>query len=152
MYYYLFYIFQFLAFEVSCVVTLKSRLDFSSKSLVSSRLKQQKSRLGLEAMMSRLGLGRFGPRSSSALPTLYLSQSSTFFCYVTGIMNSKMHNTYKNYEVFATEDCDFKEDRNFLPGNHNLPIPSSLFSVFYKSRSGESLLYTRICVNELLYN
>ena len=32
---------------------------------VSSRLKQQKSRLGLEAIMSRLG--RFGPRSSSGL-------------------------------------------------------------------------------------
>ena len=30
-----------------------------------SRLVTLKSRLGLEAMMSRLGLGRFGPRSSS---------------------------------------------------------------------------------------
>ena len=43
-YYYRFYIFKFLAYEVSCLVTLKFRL-------------------GLEAMMSRLG--RFGPRSSS---------------------------------------------------------------------------------------
>ena len=36
-YYYRFYIFKFLFYEVSCLVTLKSRL-------------------GLEAMMSRLGL------------------------------------------------------------------------------------------------
>ena len=49
--YYRFYIFNFLAYEVSCLVTLKSRL-------------------ALEAMMSRLGLRRFGPRSSSDhLPT-----------------------------------------------------------------------------------
>ena len=44
-YYHRFYIFKCLAYEVSCLVTLKSHL-------------------GLEAMMSRLG--RFGPRSSSA--------------------------------------------------------------------------------------
>ena len=41
-----------MAHEVSCLVTLKSRLE------------AMMSRLGLEAMMSRLG--RFGPRSSSA--------------------------------------------------------------------------------------
>ena len=43
---------------------IKSRL-VSRNFKVSSRLKQQKSRLGLEAMMSCLGLGRLGPRSSS---------------------------------------------------------------------------------------
>ena len=58
-YYYRFYIFKFLAYEVSCLVsslaTLKSRLG----------LEAMMSCLGLEAMMPRLGLGRFGPRSSS---------------------------------------------------------------------------------------
>ena len=54
-YYYRFYIFLFLVYEVSCLVTLKSRLGREAVM----------SRLGLEAMMSRLGLGRFGPRSSS---------------------------------------------------------------------------------------
>ena len=52
-YYYRFYIFKFLAYEVSCLVTLKSRLG----------LEAMMSRLGLEALMSRLG--RFSPRSSS---------------------------------------------------------------------------------------
>ena len=41
-----------LAYEVSCLVNLKSRHDLNRKSLVSR----------LEAMMSRLG--RLGPRSS----------------------------------------------------------------------------------------
>ena len=50
-YYHRFYIFKCLAYEVSCLV---------------SSLVTLKSHLGLEAMMSRLGLGRFGPRSSSA--------------------------------------------------------------------------------------
>ena len=50
--YYRFYIFKFLAYEVSCLV---------------SSLVTLKSRLGLEAMMSRLGLGRFDSRSSSVV-------------------------------------------------------------------------------------
>ena len=53
LHYYRFYIFQFLFYEVSCLVSLKSRLG----------LEAMMSRLGLEALMSRLG--RFGPRSSS---------------------------------------------------------------------------------------
>ena len=61
-----------MAYEVSCLVTLKSRLGLEA---MMSRLglEAMLSRLGLEAMMSRLGLeammfrlGRFGPRSSSA--------------------------------------------------------------------------------------
>ena len=44
-----------MAHEVSCLVTLKSRLG----------LEAMMSRLGVEAMMSCLGVGRFGPRSSS---------------------------------------------------------------------------------------
>ena len=65
MYYYRFYIFYFLAYEVSCLVTLKFCLG----------LEPMMSRLGLEAMMPRLDLDRFGPRSSSDRHTTQGRQS-----------------------------------------------------------------------------